>query len=862
MDYITQQIDKSISFYSSDGASQSLVNYYRIKIEYALIFLMAYLWNRNIDNIDPDSKEYVISKIFGPTIGTVIDICRNLDCNKEIFSNRKFVNALDKYPSLRNDKIGHGFVFEDAVEKLHKELQELSQVIYEVQETPLSASFDLVLVTKVDNEKYSGISFKANGNDYVHWRCTQKVQSFEINNVYSLSQNNQYVKLSPFIEITPEHEFYIFRDIQDRLIGKVRYNQLFKTGIYSRSWPALHLEIENDGKRRRTANGTIINLFEKNYRAYIDIGMKREIYKFLTGNKSSVCATIWGHGGVGKTATVQSICDDLSKQETKLFDYVVFVSAKDRYYDYCNGAIKTSSSAETIDSLEELVMCINETIGNTDSPLISEFSNIEGKFLIVIDDYETFPNSEKIKIENWIKQLDINQHKVLITTRANLVVGIEFQTNELDLPKAKQFLLEVLRTEFSSYDIKNAERELNSNSNLDSVYAVTNGRPLFIFQFAYIWAQCGSLKDSLHRNIKTEPAAVSFLYGRIFEYLSSDAKILFVAISQLLTKDDLTNLVDKLKYVVNFENREEKFESAFNELTKLRIVESIEGDFFRVYSREIFQIMLDYFNKADPLLRGNINSRIQQVTRDKKLDNEHALLENANAARYVKSEEEVISQFRQILNRASSPFDVKLSAILNLTDYLFNQRGKQEQTMSLIDDFKHIFYTAPLFARMHANFAWSTGNKNEAIQVLAEFVHSRQINECDYNLALELKGLFLTFSSIDGIEQKEELKTRKRFNEISSADFYKENDEIKLYFSKIYQFGNLLFQSIKNKPLVNLKTAARQNLMTGFYRFLDICIRSNKYANAEQICIYFINNPTNYLQDGFKRKLGLIKDLQ
>ena len=249
--------------------------------------------------------------------------------------------------------------------------------------------------------------------------------------------------------------------------------------------------------------------------------------------------------------------------------------------------------------------------------------------------------------------------------------------------------------------------------------SVTSGRPLFIFQFAFIWSQAGNLDSALQRDIKQESEAIEFLYGWIYDYLSSAAKDLFVAISQLVVKDDLTNLIEKLRYVVNLEHDEEKFGTAFRELVRLRIVQVFEDGFFRVYSKEILQIMLDYYSKSGRALKGTIGSRVKQVTRNKKLDNEHALLENANTARYSRSEEEVISLYRQILNRAAAPLEVKLQALLNLTDYLFNNRGKKQLAIKLFSEFEHNFSGEPSFARMYASYCWASGQENEALRVLS-----------------------------------------------------------------------------------------------------------------------------------------------
>ena len=62
-----------------------------------------------------------------------------------------------------------------------------------------------------------------------------------------------------------------------------------------------------------------------------------------------------------------------------------------------------------------------QTTSGIDEKSIAEVEDrirtYSGKMLIVIDDYETFLDEEKVKITNFIKSLDINHHKIVITTR-------------------------------------------------------------------------------------------------------------------------------------------------------------------------------------------------------------------------------------------------------------------------------------------------------------------------------------------------------------------------------------------------------------------------------------------------------------
>ena len=115
------------------------------------------------------------------------------------------------------------------------------------------------------------------------------------------------------------------------MLGRIRYNRLLKTGTIHSDWKDLNFDIDNDGMRRRTANGTVINVFSANYKQYIDIGVKDEIRDFVLKNKSSVCGTVWGHGGVGKKPPLSSTyAKELGRSSERSFDYIIFISAKDR----------------------------------------------------------------------------------------------------------------------------------------------------------------------------------------------------------------------------------------------------------------------------------------------------------------------------------------------------------------------------------------------------------------------------------------------------------------------------------------------------------------------------------------------------
>lgn len=326
MDYIRRQIDERIHLLQATGLNNvDLKVHYQSRFEFVLVYLLAYLWNKNISKLDESTKEQVFQDVIKPSIGTIVKLCRILDVDKEILKDGRLSMSLEKYPNLRNELLGHGFSFEDS--DATTKLNELYDSVLTANLSALKAKVDLIDVKSFDGNLYKGINYKNDGSPTA-WSCSKHIFSFELNSLYGSIDINQYFRLSPFIEILGYgKEIYFFNSIEEKLLGKVRYNRLLETGVYKKEWTEfIELNVIEDGVKIKTSNGTILNAFENNYKKYIDIGIKKKVYEFLTKNKASVCATVWGHGGVGKTATIQSVCDDLANGEkrnlTILFSYL------------------------------------------------------------------------------------------------------------------------------------------------------------------------------------------------------------------------------------------------------------------------------------------------------------------------------------------------------------------------------------------------------------------------------------------------------------------------------------------------------------------------------------------------------------
>lgn len=849
-----------------------LLVHYQSRLEYQLILLLGYLWNKNRETLDEIDKGQLYQMAQRPTIGDVADMCKRLDTQNIFRKNKKFSHALMKYPGLRNSYLGHGYTYADGQEAIIEQLDELSNAITESDVEIFTQDVDFVYVSSIDGSCYKGICYKSDG-DTISWSCPGEVGKFLVGHLYASFGINSYSCLSPFVEIDNfGNGIYVYCNVEEKLLGKIKYNRLLETGVKHIEWEEIaRLCITNDGTKIKTGNGTIINVFDRNYKKYIGVGIKSKLRDFLTKNMASVCATVWGHGGVGKTATVQSVCDDLANEVYKHFDYIIFMSAKDRRYNMYTGNIEQISGSIT--TYEELVSGINSLMFGIQNDDINHIVDYDGKVLLIIDDYETFSKENKDKIESFIQQLNTNHHKVLVTTRAaSINLGMMFHNNELSEDDSVNFLLDIVENEGLG-DRTFFKREMLDDDFKHVFFATTNGRPLFIYQFAYIMAQKG-LRDAKKYKINEQRSAIEFLYGRLYDYLSPKAKNIFVVLSLLVDSKNTVNVIEKAKYIANMENDDDGFQSAVSELEQLKIIRFGDEDnnFFEVYSPEILQMMNDYYQKRDANFKRSCTRRREQINKDRKLDVEHSLLLSADSNRDTKNEIEVIDSYKQILNRTTSPIDVKMSAILNLASYLA-LKGKREEALKCFEDYNHLFSSIPpkntdrdkyaLYTKMWAAYSWASdeANRKKAVEILLNYARTGFNYSKNYDL--ELSGMLLQYNSIIAISDWQDLRLKRENDEISPLKFRQERDiQIKDCITIHKRLGWPLYKAVCQRMLSDFSSGARQNIAGGLYNYTDVLARIHRYEDAIEICQYIlVNSFTNYHAQ-FQRRKDWIEKIQ
>ena len=172
MDYILRKLNRRIQYHQSTvTTSPELPVLYRAKIEYCLLFWLGYLWNRNIDKLDSDSKAYLLDKIQRPSIGTIVDLSRRLDVTKELFKDKELAGLFNKWPEFRNEALGHGYIFGDKTDTVSAALRELSQKIDSTANLVIAGQVELVHVDRSDGVVFSGTLYTSDG-EYHAWHMS------------------------------------------------------------------------------------------------------------------------------------------------------------------------------------------------------------------------------------------------------------------------------------------------------------------------------------------------------------------------------------------------------------------------------------------------------------------------------------------------------------------------------------------------------------------------------------------------------------------------------------------------------------------------------------------------------------------
>lgn len=844
MDYILNRINNNIEI--SDEGTYEYITSLRKRIEYSLFVLVGYLWNKNADDLLPVDRQRIITSFNKMSIGDVVAAIATLDLNKEVLQAKKSRAIINKYPNLRNKKIGHGYAeSEELTQSLIDFYDELYNSIQFLQDT-----YSIVVVEKKETDKFSGIRIDCNSfGQPSRWACPVELfpeeDSFPRTYVFV---GSQYYKLSPFVTVIRnrvEISEYIFSSLNDSLLGQIKLCPLFgdvddKQFVY----PEFARFSEEDEYREVSVNGTVMNRFDCNYSSYQDVGFTRVVIDFLRNNRANVSATLWGHGGVGKTACIQNVCQQLFCEREPTFSYIVFITAKDRVYNPASGKI-VSNNSKYVRKYSEIIETIIQTVFpdlsfNFDSEelaIAEEYiQKYSGKLLIVIDDYETFLDSEKQKIVDFIKSLDINHHKVVITTRnIRLAIGTEIPTSELDENATSQFLEGIVEEKCPEL-LSNLKKELTRKGIKAKIYQATNGRPIFICQFAYLFMQRG-LSEDIFDPLFSSDDAKDFLYGRVYDYLTENAKLVFSIIPSI-TNEDLLFRFDMLNYVLQKElSDEDKIEEAIEELAGQLIIERYSDNQGRIYAHELLLAMQNHFVKLSESKK-DANRRLIESLGGKEVSGtiEEAMLREADQSRITGNTMEIIGKYRRVLNLKKCDESIRKQALINASSYLNTSELNPKAASELITEYWSNFKDDEQVAYLYVVYLWQQEDcKGQTVNFFKDFFSRAKGHKKTSPKYLQLFALGTSYCTYYDTVVRKYDSAEKKHVQISQT---------------INEFGKELFEAVKPK-FCSLRSGVRHVVQMGLIQTARACTLfgvedPSKVQLGLEICDFALKNFNQY----------------
>lgn len=846
MRYVLKQLVARESIAQALSDTNNLRVLKQAKVETALLGILGYLWGSKYKVLEAGQQYEAVQLSRRPTIGQIVQLIRLLDSDDHL--SRHVLKSINEYPALRNEVLGHGYLYTGDLPDFCGTMDTIYDSITKCGFPIFSDECSLVRPVIYDSATYKGIRFSEPGSPSP-WMKTNG-DHLLVNQTY-FAVNDTYTKCSPLVNVSVGGDVTIFNRIDDPLTGKIQVINVM-TGArlvtFDPSFTAGTVEVGVN--RFKGRNGTVFNDFKSNFKTFILVGdIKKRIFDFITKNKASACATVWGHGGMGKTAVVQEAIIELRSNDKKYFDYIVFVSAKDRMYNY-----ETASVDQVVpmcSSMEDIMQVMKEVILGDPAALDPLESLLDNSFLLVVDDFETFKREERDRILDFIRAFDVSKNnKAVITTRANTVVGDEIRTSELDGKQTLDFLKGYMKEVFPGFLVPCAEMDAAR----DDILRISGGRPLFILQLAHLIPQIG-LTAMTGKNISDQENAREFLFARIYEnYLSPGlSRDIYCVISQLITGATLRNMVSKVAFVLNQEHNEDSFQQCMAELVKIRVIKIDEdGVFFEVYSHELFESMRLEYGKRDHVFKNRCESRLKLIAASSEKDVDGALLDQANSKRGICSQQEVTDAYRMLLNREACGREIRLGALLNLAAYLICDKGDRRGAIRVLQEYRESFGNDPRYVKMYATYLWQESThseKNDALMVLQQYV--KGIETLASSLDLEIAGMFLTYWSNGFLTAWGELKESK-FS-LRPEAVRRRRASLMGNGNQIFGLAGKVFRAVVDMREEDLTPGARQNLLSGFNRAVEVMVRIGKHDPAIRYCEHFVNWSGNVDFYGKKR---------
>lgn len=651
MDYIQAKIADAINFIGRKNSSNiygTLAQYYRILFEYKLFLTFACVWDRKSDVISFEKRSKILQAMSKPILGKTLDFIFQMNFDKDddpvFYLSRDYEELMRSYIKLRNENFGHGAVVPNVQEGYSKELcLELENyrkrlAVFDQELWGEDCEFRL---REDQPELGQIIVFPTNGKPEYRDIPKNIAAEYLQDHLYYYSPKEGNFNVSPFLIAKNgggiNYDFYCFTkyNIQSgkfdyNLISEIIDDERYKISQTTLDFFTTYRKIDKHTICR--ANGVISNKFENNYDYFVDTepfsGYVKQIWNFLSENRSNTCLTIKGNGGIGKTALVHYVCTKYLFDSAVFFpkfNYVIFCSAKDRELRLNTmrerAEIYETDSEKRVSSYRDILHVISRVLYLNIEPNSEEnISKIEDAVLnetgvlLIVDDFETLDDVEKDKIVGLIDKMQISRHKVLITTRSQYLTGIHFDIERMNELQTISFMSQRFAKIFNqnSDNVHKFHAFVKKFGN-EKIYELTKGLPLLAIQASTLMT-LNDFSESIFSK-QFGRATEEFLLGRLYTYFAVQTlKILFWIIAFFVRHEvyqiPLNSAQNFYRLMCNRQNIvDADFKKDLNELRKYNIVQ-IESDYIQVvnkisygffdkYSDEFFKtkMMDDFFDE-------------------------------------------------------------------------------------------------------------------------------------------------------------------------------------------------------------------------------------------------------------------------
>jgi hypothetical protein len=890
MDYFTKQLDEEINSKMNNirksmvaqggprGSTQAL-NLVRAKIEYGLVFQLAVLWHANVDSFRHTSQRVdFLENLNRMPLGKLWRLLKDLNILNKKNHGFEYKIAGGKYLEPRNEILGHGWTFTEteAYDQLVGDgsfggFLQICQELYESSDI-LKDQYLIIQPEQKYPTEIIGANFTNDGmiKDWQYSTGTSSTSLFTLYDVYGYNlDKHKYVHLSPFIclddhQVRRQRLCRVFQGVHDSVLGKAKYNTLFESELWTKIYDDFK-HAQNIKGVGYGANGIKYNEYETSYSKYIAHDYHKRYIKNIEDfldKKSTVTLTLQGQGGLGKTALIQYVLGKIISGESKIlsqnFDCIVFCTAKTIRYDVASQTIEEYSYKGYTASYKDILQLINRMIeayhSNDVKGMEHAVINSDTKFILVIDDFESFSEIERINIAQFVSRLDVNKHKIIITTRiANFyAIGEEKQMTHLSISDTIDFLQQYLED-------KNAPITIDKQIH-DSIHKMTTGNSLFVIQLAELMLQLG-VEKAIEQKPGQRDKDIKFLYGKIYDSLTPLDQQIFEVMGGMVNHHNLSNLIEKLRFVVEAEMND-AFDVSLQKLVRMHIIKIPNDKVFEVYNEQIWNVMRGFWDDLDHAQKQKYEDTINKIENERTdLDLNNALLQNLKLREQSEALAEVIVEYRNLfLSRPDCPIEVKLLAIINLLDYLYsNQQVVMLEQMC--KEYEKDYRTYYVFVKKYAEIFWNMGlgyyNRNivqgrdstrgslerrnaeyisDSFTIIISFLE-KNTNHSNYE-ELELLGILVERQCIEYFRQ-DQLSLQERRDPNTELSF---NSNQRKFYYQIREHGQELFNICEK---VGIQTIlAYPELMNaisqGLYRYAFLSYKRYQYEEVSRIASFLL----------------------